>query len=126
MTLTLGDKTYKQPMQDLFTLSIGESRVIERETGLVIREWITALSTHGIDSPKVLASAVYILKARAGERVFWAEIDSLSLMTVASDLKLVEEPDEPEVPAPEVVTVAIPELVEVPAPEVTEPTLVTP
>lgn len=120
LTLTLGGTVYKQPMVELFKLTIGESRAVERETGLLITEWIDSLSKKGINSPKVLATAVYILKTRAGETVSWADIDKLSLEEISEHLKMIEEP-EPVVVEGEVVITSV--VTDIALPDETKPTV---
>lgn len=96
LTLTVNGKPYRCELVDLFSLSIGESRTIKRETGMSITVWLEKLQDFG--DPDVLASVLYLVLSRAGEVVEWSELDDMSLTDVMRGFALTDEPDVVDAP----------------------------
>jgi hypothetical protein len=78
MKLTLGDTEYQSDLFPLLKLTIGEARIIKRNTGMNIGQWRNGLSNLGEEDPDVLAALMFLLRSRAGEQVTWDEIDLMS------------------------------------------------
>ena len=78
MKLTLGDTEYQSDLFPLLKLTIGEARVIKRNTGMNIGQWRAGLSNLGEEDPDILAALVFLLRSRAGELVDWDELNALS------------------------------------------------
>lgn len=93
MKLTLDGTTYESRLLELFTMSIGEARIIKRQTGLTIADWQDGVQSLDRVDPDVFVSLVYLLKSRAGETVDWDELDALPVMAVIQglDFELTDE-----------------------------------
>jgi phospholipase C len=80
MKLTLAGTEYQSDLFPLLKLTIGEARVIKRNTGMNIGQWRNGLSNLGEEDADVLAALVFLLRSRAGETVDdnWDELDALS------------------------------------------------
>lgn len=93
MKLTLNGTTYESRLMQLFTMSIGEARIIKRQTGLTIADWQDGVKSLERVDPDVFVSLVYLLKSRAGETVDWDELNALPVMAVIQglDFELTDE-----------------------------------
>lgn len=96
MKLTLGGSEYRSGILDLYRLTLGEARVIKRNTGLTLSDWRLGLITWGREDPDVLAGLLYVLKIRAGEHVLWADLDTVNAQDIVNGLEL-EESDAAEI-----------------------------
>lgn len=92
MKLTLGDKEYVSDLLGLYKLTIGEARVIKRNTDMGIAEWRFGLiSMNTRWDPDVMAGIVFLLRARAGERVDWSDIDTLTVEQITQGFDFTED-----------------------------------
>ncbi|MGH7964163.1 MAG: hypothetical protein ACRERD_20465 [Candidatus Binatia bacterium] len=92
----MGDSEYRSGILDLYRLTLGEARVIKRNTGLTLSDWRLGLITWGREDPDVLAGLLYVLKTRAGEHVLWADLDAVNAQDIINGLEL-EESDAAEI-----------------------------
>lgn len=71
MRMTIGGKTYQAKALDLYDLTLGEAREIQRYTGLTIADWRLGLLTFDRHNADVIAGLVWLLLFRAGDPVHW-------------------------------------------------------
>lgn len=88
--MTLGGKTYEADLAALVNLSIGEARIIKRETGLTVMGWMDGMQAFNKQDPDILAGLVFLFKSRAGETVDWGDLDKISVKEFWGGLKTSE------------------------------------
>jgi hypothetical protein len=71
MEMTIGGKTYQAKALDLYDLTLGEAREIQRYTGLTIADWRLGLLTFDRHNSDVIAGLIWLLLFRAGDPVRW-------------------------------------------------------
>ena len=92
--MVLGGKEYAATAVDLARVTIGECRVIKRETGMTIAQWRERFLAFDED-PDVYATMVFLMRSRAGEQVDWAEIDSIPLAELMAGFSVVTDEPSP-------------------------------
>lgn len=119
ITLALGGKTYRAKVVDLVQLSIGEARVIKRETGMKIADWRDTFRAIDREDPDLLIGMAYLMRSRAGEPVNWSDLDHMSSLELMAAFEATADTEpEPAAPAQELTADAT----VIPAPEpATEP-----
>lgn len=90
MILELGEQRYHQEMIELYRLSIGEARVIKRQTGMTIADWRMGLATIQREDPDIFAGLVFLFRGRAGETVNWDQIDATGAQDLVAGLQFDE------------------------------------
>lgn len=93
ITFTLNGKTYRSSVMDLVRLSIGEARVIKRETGMKIADWRDTFRAIDREDPDLLIGLAYLMRTRAGELAEWSDLDHMSSLELMSAFDAVQDPE---------------------------------
>lgn len=103
--LVLGGREYSADVADLASLSIGEIRAINEHLGLTPSGLRTNLMNFAnlIKSAKdggefdemaavdVFSALVYLVMARSGEKVTWADVDAIPIVALATGFSVVND-----------------------------------
>lgn len=91
MKLTLRGVEYQSDLMALYEISLGEARVIKRNTGMTITDWRVGLMTFAREDPDVLTALVFLLRHRArtssDPEVDWSEIDQIGVRELAEGVE---------------------------------------
>ena len=104
INLVLGGREYSADVAELASLSIGEIRAIKEHLGLTpsgLRANMMGFATL-VESAKaggefdemaavdVFAALVYLVMARSGEKVTWADVDAIPIAALAAGFSVVD------------------------------------